>query len=160
VASVGVTIELVPPEQKAVLRRLLQLYLYDFTEFEDQPLGDDGEYRYAYFEEYWAPAPGEERYPYFIRGEGKLAGFAMVRVLNGSNVMSEFFVLRPYRRGGIGGAAAKAVFRAHPGPWIVHEHPKNLAAQAFWPRVIGELTGGNFEETREPDGALTQRFTI
>ena len=156
----SVTIERVPLEQKPVLARLLQLYLYDFTEFEPRPLNTSGEYEYAYLDAYWAPEPGEERYPYFIRSDGDLAGFALVRVVNGSNVMSEFFVMRPYRRGGLGGEAAKAVFDAHAGPWIVHEHPGNLPAQAFWRRVIAEFTGGRFEESSEPDGALTQRFTV
>lgn len=155
-----VTVEPVPLEQKPVLARLLQLYLYDFTEFVPLPLNEEGEYPYAYLSAYWAPALGEERHAYFIRVDGELAGFAMVRVVNDTNVMSEFFVLRPYRRGGAGTGAAKAVFAAHPGRWIVHQHPRNLAAQAFWRRVIGEVTGGEFEEFCEADGALTQRFTV
>ncbi len=150
----------VPFARKDVLRSLLQLYIYDFTEFEPQALGEDGRYPYRYFDEYWAPAAGEERYAYLVRRDGELAGFAMVRVVNGSNVMSEFFVMRPHRRGGTGVAAAKAVFAAHPGSWIVHEHPANLPAQAFWRRAIGEATNGAFTEVLEPDGAVTQRFTI
>ena len=110
-----VSIELVPFAQKHVLGRLLQLYLYDFTEFVSLTLAADGEYPYEYLDSYWAPAPCESRYPYFIRGEGtELAGFAMVRVVNDVNVMAEFCVLRPYRRGGLGSAAAKLVFEA---PW-------------------------------------------
>ena len=155
-----VTIEPVPYAQKDVLRSMLQLYMYDFTEFEQQALGEDGRYPYRYFDEYWAPAAGEERHAYFIRNGGELAGFAMVRVVNGSNVMSEFFVMRPYRRGRAGMTAANLVFKAHPGSWIVHEHPRNLPAQAFWRRAIGAATSGAFSEVLEPDGAVTQRFTI
>jgi predicted acetyltransferase len=155
-----VEIEPVPFARKDVLRSLLQLYIYDFTEFEQRPLGEDGRYAYPYFDEYWAPASGEQRFAYFVRVDGELAGMAMVRVVNGSNVMSEFFVMRPHRRGGTGMAAARAVFKAHPGNWIVHEHPANLPAQAFWRRAIGAVTNGDFAEVIEPDGAVTQRFTI
>lgn len=154
----AVSIELVPEEKKLVLWRLLQLYIYDFTEFEAMPMDEDGVFSYRYFDEYWAPAEGEERYPYFIRADGVLSGFAMVRAVNGSNVMSEFFVMRRFRRGGVGSTAVKLILQALPGLWIIHEHPANLVAQEFWPRVVGEITGGRFEQEHGSDGALTQRF--
>jgi predicted acetyltransferase len=155
---VDVSIEPVEVAEKPILWRLLQLYIYDFTEFEDMPMDEHGEYKYRYFEEYWAPAAGESRFPYFIRADGALAGFAMVRFVNGKHVMAEFFVMRRFRRGGVGRDAVKRVFEAHGGDWIVHEHPANLVAQEFWPRIIGEATNGQFEQEREKDGALTQRF--
>ena len=147
-------------DEKPVVAQLLQLYLYDFTEFipELKP-GPDGLYPYAYLDLYWAPGPGEERRPFLIRSGDKLAGFALVRTVNDHHVMAEFFVLRPHRRSGLGSAAAKEVFRRLPGQWIVHEHPANRPAQAFWRRIIGEFTGGDFSEVTEPDGAVTQRFT-
>lgn len=155
----GVRLAPVPQVQREVLARLLQLYIYDFTEFEPRPLDEEGHYPYAYLDEYWAPAPGEARFAYFIRLEdGELAGFVLIRALNGVNIMSEFFVMRPHRRHHIGAAAALLALRAHPGQWVVHEHPRNLPAQAFWRMVIGEATGGRFTEQLEPDGAVTQRF--
>ncbi len=155
-----VTLEPVPLEQKPVLARLLQMYLYEFTQYEPWTISDTGEYAYRYLDAYWAPWPGEERYPLLIRTEGELAGFAMVRAVNGSNVMAEFFVLRKFRRRGIGSVAAKAVFRRFPGSWIVHEHPKNLPAQEFWPKVIASLTPRDFLQEVSADGAVTQRFAI
>ncbi|MGE0601298.1 MAG: GNAT family N-acetyltransferase [Dehalococcoidia bacterium] len=155
-----VTIELVPLAKKPVLWRLLQLYIYDFTEFDAMEMDDEAVFAYRYFDEYWAPAEGEQRHPYFIRVDGALAGFAMVRTVNGANVMSEFFVMKRFRRGGVGREAVKRVLKGLPGKWIVHEHPANLVAQEFWPRVIGEVTGGRFEQQRSSDGALTQRFTV
>jgi len=155
-----VTIDAVAFEQKPVLWRLLQLYIYDFTEFEAMPMDASAEFEYRYFDEYWAPVDGERRFPFFIRADGALAGFAMVRFVNGKYVMAEFFVMRRFRRGAIGRRAVKLVLAALPGDWIIHEHPKNLVAQQFWPKVIAEVTGGPFEEEREDDGALTQRFTV
>src|SRR5512139_1753257 len=95
-AEAGVTSVVVEPiavERKAALAHVLQLYLYDFTEFEFQPIREDGTYPYRYLDKYWAPTPGERRHAYFIRCDGAIAGFAMVRVVNGVNVMSEFFVM-------------------------------------------------------------------
>jgi len=152
----AVTIEAVPLSAKPVLAGLLQLYLHDFTDFEPREIGPDGQYPYAYLDEYWSSAPGEQRYPFLIRDDGALAGFAMVRVVNGVNVLSEFFVLRGHRRRGVGEAAARQVFARLPGRWLVHEVPANVPAQRFWRRVIGEVTGGNYEE--ETGDGLTQRF--
>jgi predicted acetyltransferase len=159
--SVEISIEPVPFEQKGVLRRLLQFYLYDFSEIEPENvrMGADGEFPYRYLDHYWAPDAGEERYPYFIRADGELAGFALVRKVNGVFVMTEFFVLRPFRRTGTGSRAASAVLRQHPGSWIVQEVAPNVAAQAFWRRVIAEVTGGEFTEERSERG-VTQRFVI
>ncbi|HMO55067.1 MAG TPA: hypothetical protein PJ994_11225 [Tepidiformaceae bacterium] len=59
-----VTIEPVLFEQKGVLRRLLQFYLYDFSEIEPENvrMGEDGEFPYRYLDHYWAPDAGEERH--------------------------------------------------------------------------------------------------
>jgi len=147
-------------EEKPILWRLLQLYHYDFTEFiEGLKLGPDGEYPYRYLDSYWAPEPGEQRYPLLIRVDGDLAGFALVREVNRHFVMAEFFVMRPFRRQGVGAIAAKEVFHRFKGDWIVHEVPRNRPAQQFWRRVIDETSGGDFTETIETDGAYTQRFT-
>lgn len=144
--------------EKSIVDRLLQLYHYDFTEFVDIKLGADGTYPYRYLDVYWDPEPGEERYPFLIRLDGDLAGFAFVRFLNGHYLMAEFFVMRPFRRAGVGAVAAAALFQEFPGPWIVHQVPKNLPAQAFWRRVIGDFTSGRFDESTDADG-VTQRFT-
>lgn len=153
----GVTIEPVAYEDKSVLARLLQLYIYDFTEFQARELNAHGEFEYRYLDHYWDPAEGEARYPFFIRDDGDLAGFAMVRCVNGVNVMAEFFVLRLHRRKRVGAEAAKAVFAALPGRWLVQEVAANLPAQRFWRGVIDEVTGGRFKEERSQQG-FTQRF--
>ncbi len=145
---------------KPVLRRLLQLYLYDFTEFAPQELDEHAEYPYRYLDHYWAPNDNEERLPYLIRADGKLAGFALVRrPAGGAWRMAEFFVLRMYRRHGVGQAAALHLFRALPGEWQVAELPANTPAQAFWRRTIAEATRNTYTE-ESTDEAVIQRFTM
>jgi len=90
------------------------------------------------------------------RVEGRLAGFVLVMHYNyftGEHaadcpwVIAEFFVMRKYRRQGVGRAAAFQVFDRFPGRWEVAEITSNVGAQAFWRKVIGEYTGGDFAET-------------
>ena len=153
-----VSVEPAALAEKPIIARLLQLYHYDFTEFLPLKLDANGEYPYRYLDAYWDPAPGEQRYPLLIRVDGELAGFAFVRLVNEVHIMAEFFVMRPFRRRGTGMIAATAVFRRFPGRWIVHQVPANKPAQAFWHRLIDGYTGGQFEEERETDGALVQKF--
>jgi predicted acetyltransferase len=147
-------------EEKAVVRRLLELYHYDFTEFLHLELNQHGEFGYRYLDHYWAPDERETRLPFLVRADGKLAGFALVRrVGDGPWKMAEFFVARMYRRAGVGSEAALAVFETCPGAWEVHEIAANAPAQAFWRRVIGAATDGQFEEEVNAD-AVVQRFVI
>ena len=51
------------------------------------------------------------------------------------------------------------MFDAFPGKWEVTQLASNVEAQKFWRRVIGEYTGGRYEETPRPDGrGVMQRF--
>lgn len=52
-------------DNKDVLRRLLELYLYDFSEFDGRDLGPHVTYGYPYRDHYWTEP---DRFPFFIRG--------------------------------------------------------------------------------------------
>lgn len=148
-------------EQKSVLRNLLELYNYEFTEFEPDDVDEHGLYGYKYLDHYWTE---EGRHPFFIRVDGKLAGFVLVREIgtsHGNSVysMAEFFVMKKYRKTGVGRKAANMVFDTFIGEWKVSEIEKNVPAQCFWRRVVGEYTVGSFEEIRETDwDGPIQRF--
>jgi predicted acetyltransferase len=152
-----VTVEPALAADREIVARLVELYLDEFSAFDGREIGEDGRYGYATLDAYWS-APG--RYPFLIRVADRLAGFALVaeqRILDGArpgHLIAEFFVLRSYRRRGVGAAAAAQLFSHFPGPWWVGEHASNLPAQAFWRSVIGRYTGGQFREERwsEPDG--------
>jgi predicted acetyltransferase len=142
-----------------VLARLLQLYQHDFSEIEGGELGDDGLYPYVDLDR-WLALP--HRYPYLIRVDGKLAGFVLVTEHEPDGYeIAEFFVVRKYRRRGVGAQAARSVFDRHSGRWHLSQTRNNDAARAFWRRVIGAYTGGQFEESAVPHvmyPATTQRF--
>ena len=125
---------------------MLELYQHDLSDIWDQDLDFHGEYGYA-LDQYW---DAEGCHPFIATVGGKYAGFALVNreVLVGTDgyCVDQFFVLKKYRRQGIGQAMAKSVFSALPGRWEVCQTRQNVAAQEFWRKVIGEYTDGRFKE--------------
>jgi len=158
----GMKVEVVEirPEEKQILVNLLELYLHDFSEFDGTELGDQGTYGYPYIDRYWSE-PG--RHPFFIRVDGRLAGFALVRILPGDEAdemhMAEFFIVRKYRRHGVGEVAARQIFDRFPGRWVVTERDRNEAGQGFWRAVIRRYSGDTLTE-RSEDGHVIQEFVV
>jgi len=151
-------VETVDIHRRRVVDRLLQLYLYEFTAFTRWDVNDEGLYDYPWIERYWTQ-PG--RSVWLFRVGGHPAGFALVGTYSlvlpagSARSMSEFFVMRKYRRMGVGRAAATAIFDRLPGAWEVAQWRGDLEATAFWRKVIGAYTGGRFDEhaPREPEWA-------
>jgi predicted acetyltransferase len=136
-------------DDASMLANVFQYYVYDMTEIVDLELGGDGRFVVPALDAWWTDA---RRHPHFIQLDGKVVGFALVQ--QGSRItgddqtwnVAEFFVMRKYRRGGVGGAAAVRVFDAYRGTWEVRELASNHGGIAFWRRVIGIYTKGNFRE--------------
>ncbi|OWR27360.1 GNAT family N-acetyltransferase [Saccharibacillus sp. O23] len=130
------------PSERGLFEQLWQLYLYDFSEFTNMDLRLDGKYPYfPEFELYWRKWGGN--FAYLILADGQIAGFAMVHEFweNEAAYLSQFFVMRKYRRSGVGIRAAKLVFRTKKGRWGLHQLANNFPAQKFWDKVILDLTG-------------------
>lgn len=119
-------------DDKPVLRRLIELYRYDFSEFDQADVDPHGEYGYRYLDNYWTEA---SRAPFLFRVNGCWAGFALVRAESPFD-MSEFFVMRKYRRQGVGRVAAAELFRHFAGPWRVRQQKTNPTATEFWRTAI------------------------
>jgi predicted acetyltransferase len=160
-------IEVIPAaaEQEPVLANLFQLYAHDFSEFLDLPLLADGRFGgYKDLPLYWREAG---RHPFLVWADGKLAGFVLVR--RGSefsghkNVwdMAEFFVIRAYRRRGIGTQIAHDVWQRLPGPWEIRVMEANVSALRFWERAIAAFTGEVVPAFRvEKDGQGWKLFSF
>ncbi len=164
-AAAAITVELALASTRSTVANLMELYLYEFSDIDGRPIGPDGCYGYATLDAYWREAG---RYPFLVRVDGQLAGFALViehRILDGQSpghLIAEFFVMRAHRRRGVGEAVAMRLFDRFPGPWWVSEHGGNVQALAFWRAVISRYTNGEFREEIwvEPDGTpcVAQRF--
>jgi len=139
-------IEVIPasPNQESILANLLELYAHDFSEFHDVELGADGRFGYKHLPLYWCEP---NRYPFLVRMDGKLAGFVLVK--RGSEIssdetvwdMAEFFILRGYRRSGMGTQTAHEVWRRFSGLWEVRVIESNNSAHQFWAHAIAAYVG-------------------
>jgi predicted acetyltransferase len=144
-----IAVKLASEAEKPILRNLMELYLYDFSEFDGADPGPDGLYGYPYLDRYWTE---KDRHPFLVYKDGKLAGFVLVTRYNYLGlqpdcwIIAEFFVMRKYRSGGVGEFVAQQLFDRFPGDWQVGQISENVSATVFWRKVIQRYTGGKFQE--------------
>ena len=139
-----VVLEPVARDQAFVLANLFELYVHDFSEQVPIDLKPNGRFDLPVDERWWSSG---DHFPFFIRADGKLCGFALAR--RGSRVtaaadvldVAEFFVVRGSRGQGVGKAAARALLTALPGAWEIRVRQTNVAAASFWRKVAASLVG-------------------
>src|SRR4051812_15530870 len=151
--------------ERPVLDNLFQLYAYDWSDLLSLDVGRDGRFATPSLDAYWQEG---HHHAFLIRVEGQLAGFVLIgtrsRLTGAPGVfdMAEFFVMRRYRRQGVGFAAASAAFARFSGRWEIRQRDENAAATVFWRRVLARYTGGSYEEVRCDDATWVgpvQTFT-
>lgn len=135
-----------------LLANLLELYIHDMSEvFPHVELGPDGRFGYRRLPLYWSEP--DRRFAFLIRCDGRIGGFVLVT--RGSPAVSdptvldvaEFFVVRQYRRSGVGRRAAFLLWNQLPGKWIARVLVGNRGALAFWRGAVAAFTGGAFTES-------------
>lgn len=140
------------PHQRAALDNLVQLYIHDFTDFlapDRKPgVGEDGRFAELIdLDRYWTDA---DRSVWFIRVGDALAGFALLDrtshcARSVDHNMGEYFVVRTFRRAGIGAQAAIDLIKMHAGQWEIAVGARNLPALKFWPRVVAAANAAKIE---------------
>lgn len=151
------------PEQEPIVANLLELYAYDFSEFHPMHPGPDGRFGYKGLSRYWSET---DRLPFLVKVDGRLAGVVLVKrergVLGTETVwdVAEFFILRMFRRQGVGKAVAHEIWRRYPGKWQVRVMASNYAGYRFWEHTIGEfvaedLRRDSFEKGGQPWHLIT-----
>jgi len=143
----------VPESQMQIITNLIQLYKYDFSEFAEVgsrygEVGPDGRFTYEGLESFWRE---EGRFALTVEADGRLAGFILVNRWSALNreldhSVGEFFVLRKYRRVGVGSDAARILFERWPGRWEVAVARYNKPALSFWRKAIRAAVGNAVEE--------------
>jgi len=150
----NVTLELATERDATLLANLLELYIHDLSEVFPIELGVDGRFGYASLPLYWSRP--DTHFAFLFRLNSRIAGFALVT--RGSPATSdlqdldlaEFFVLRSYRRSGIGRIAASLLFDRLPGHWVVRVSEANSAAVPFWEDTISRYTHGAASKRMRP----------
>jgi predicted acetyltransferase len=136
-------------EDHPTIEALFQLYAYDFSEALALDVEANGRFRTPSLAPY---ATDPRCHAFLVHVDGALGGFALVQQrsrLSGDervNDVAEMFVLRRFRRHGVGAHVATWLFDRFPGAWEVRERRENAAAIAFWRRVIARYTDGRYTE--------------
>ena len=134
-------------EDRETMMNLLEKYLYEFSQWEKTDVDEDGLYGYEYLDCYFEE---ENRFPYFIKVDDKIAGFVLISDYpevpeeETDFCLSEFFIMHKYRRNGYGMEAVFEVLDLHHGKWQLKRHPHNICSVNFWNKVIDEYTGGKY----------------
>ena len=138
-------------DDKPILKNLLELYVYDFSEFNQMDVNATGIFGYSSLDAYWIE---EGYYPFLIKTSGHLSGFALVKEVidNGAKVfvMAEFFVMRKYRTMGIGQYVAHQLFDRFRGVWHVSVRNYNRPALSFWDKTIKSYTFDHYKILQKP----------
>lgn len=145
------------------IAQMLELYQYELSDIWDQDLDSNGRYGY----DLRRHQEGHRFHAHVALVNGRFAGFALVAPASVTRTegcwMEQFFVLKKHRHRGVGAALARHTLCSHPGPWEVGQMPANLPAQAFWRRVIGQLTAGQYIECQVTEGGwlgVVQQFEM
>ena len=136
------------------LYQLCQFYEYDFSEFLPAEVGNDGHFHYIDARRYLT-TPGFSAW--LALSAGRFCGFVMLTKMleqrrDPGRYLAEFFVMKRYRRQGIGRLMAIKTFDLYRGWWEIAEVGTNTPAQTFWRKVIGEYSDGRYEEFTTQDG--------
>lgn len=142
----NVELKIVTEDEKEILRNLLEKYDYEFTQWDKRDVNPLGLYGYSYLDYYWTE---ENRYAYFIKVDGKLAGFVMINDYPEAKEptdysLAEFFVMYKYRRLGIGKIAAFQIFDMFHGKWQLKIHPHNIPSVHFWNQIVSRYTNDKY----------------
>jgi len=135
-----------------IMQNMGRFYLYDMSEYlgisEKWTLPSDGLYTCIDFKKYWET---DNTSPFLVYYEKEVAGFVIVdKKTYSSNAdfnMAQFFILRKFKRHGLGRHVAQTMFSRYPGTWEVMVLPGNEGAYRFWRNIITEHTNSNFQET-------------
>ena len=148
---------LVPVDDKAALATMMRDYIAAMAEVIP---GIRTDAPYPHFDLYWSDS--ENRWPFWLKLDQANAGFALVswRSEAGRTEMEEFFVAAPFRRKGIGLAAARRLILRFPGAWQITQRETNAPAIAFWHCVLDGFVSYDETTTRTDAVRREQRFIV
>ena len=137
-----ITLDPAQRSEMPLLANLLELYQYDLSEWFAVDVGSEGRFGYSRLPLYWSE--GEHRFPFLVRSHGIVVGFVFATLGSPASDdptvydVAEFFILRRYRRTGIGKEAAFLLWKRFPGRWYIRVLQRNAAALKFWRAAIVE----------------------
>ena len=132
-----IRLQVVQEKDRELLWNVNQKYLYEMTNYYDDPMDEQGNYHYGHFDDYFIDP---KRIAYFIHSDETLVGFPMLCPY--SNIgqdpdytMAEFTIFPAYRRNHIALETAEMILSRHPGKWEIKYNEKNERAKNLWTKV-------------------------
>ncbi|MGQ3887832.1 GNAT family N-acetyltransferase [Legionella sp. CNM-1927-20] len=146
-----------------IIQKMASYYAYDLSEYMQWPIEETGVYDIG--QDYIRYFKQENTYPFLIRYNCELAGFAIidkeVSDINNDYNMAQFFIIRKFKGLGLGRQIAFKCFNQFQGRWEVFVMPGNEGAYRFWRKIVGEYTNHNFQEvSREVNQYPRNIFTF
>jgi predicted acetyltransferase len=149
----------VGPEASSILGNLFEFYVHDMSEWLGIDTLPDGSYSYD-TSTIWTK--GQDAH--LARLGDSLAGFVLTGSADrwlgpvGAHEIVEFFVLRKFRRSGVGRQMAMQLWDNTPGEWLVRVVESNVPALPFWRRTIADYSRDAYTEERRTVGDRAWRF--
>ncbi|AZE83519.1 hypothetical protein C4J98_2106 [Pseudomonas orientalis] len=138
------TVELIQtgPEHAELIRNLYQYYAYESSDWEQEDVEADGRF-YIHDEHlarYWQDPQWSAN---LLLVDGYIAGFLLIEGSELSGIdaleLADLFILKRYRRKGIGRAIATQVLCSGEDNWLVRFYDQDEVSQAFWRTVLDNL---------------------
>ncbi|CAM4049556.1 hypothetical protein VA7868_01245 [Vibrio aerogenes CECT 7868] len=148
-------------KSRLTLENLFPYYIYDMSEFTGWGPTKDGHYdtyNPANLDIYWS---SEEHVPYFILADNELAGFVLIRKYPVDRTVydiDQYFILRKFKKQGIGKEALKQVLHLYPGKWQIRVLKENTGAFKFWLSAVSEIVGQKYVSEEDIDVDLLMNF--
>jgi predicted acetyltransferase len=155
----GLAISRIGPESDVLLRNLFEHYCHDMSEWFDFDTRTDGSYCYD-TASVWAKGSTA----YLARVGPSIAGFALIGSGSdwlgdvGAHDVNEFFVMRRFRRHGVGQRMATLLWNEYPGEWLVRVLEANAPATVFWRTAISGYSPGSYQEEQRVIEERSWRF--
>jgi predicted acetyltransferase len=144
-------------DRKDILKHLMTLFLHDLSEFNgDLEINQDtGLFEFDVFEWFFEK---EGLTPFFITFENNIIGFILLQSGHYTNqehydyFLNSFFILKKYRRRGLGRETCKQFFNQFPGRYTIGQVSNNVRAIHFWKNVYKSLNIEFYEREMIEDG--------
>lgn len=136
---------------KYIIQNLFQLYEHDSSEFDGYDVNSHGLFDFHFLDLYWID---ETRFPFLFFVDHQIAGFALVnkRTSTGADYnLADFFVLRKYRKMGVGKQVAYSLFDQFSGSWEIPQTKSNVPAQNFWEKIVSLYTSHGMKKYKNEE---------
>jgi len=143
-------------QDNRALVHLTQFLLYDMSDVNAQDVDKYGRFGASSLQPYFLP---HATTALLIIVDGHIGGFVLVGTHSlldphfSGHSCHVFFVMKRYRRCGVGRAAATQLFAMLPGQWEIATFATHTVGHAFWRSVLDSYTHGVYKERRLQAGA-------